>query len=106
MLTYKAIIHDAEYYERIGFRTAWISLSQVPLIYLLSSKASLIAFLAGSSYERLNWLHRWVARTVLITVTIHGGFFIGEWMKADFFWTELRIMPMVKYGIYARFLLI
>ncbi|KUJ10324.1 uncharacterized protein LY89DRAFT_787383 [Mollisia scopiformis] len=106
MLTYKAIIHDSEYYERIGFRAAWISVTQVPLIYLLSAKASVLGYFVGSSYERLNWLHRWVSRTLLVTVTIHGGFFMREWIKVDFFWSELRIMPMVTYGIIAWFILV
>lgn len=56
-------------------------------------------YLIGSSHERLNWLHRWVSRTLLITVTIHGVFFLREWIRADFVKLELSMMPMVKYGI-------
>jgi hypothetical protein len=99
MMTHQAIIYDSEYYERIGFRASWIGLAQVPLVYLLSTKSSAIACLVGSSYERLNWLHRWVAITLLTTITVHGGAFIREWIQADFLTTELKMMPMVKYGI-------
>ncbi|KAH0548094.1 hypothetical protein GP486_008172, partial [Trichoglossum hirsutum] len=99
MMTDGAIIWDTEYYERIGFRAAWISVTQVPLVYLLASKSSIIIHLIGSSHERLNWLHRWVSRTLLVTVTVHGGFFMREWMRADFVKLELAMMPMVKYGI-------
>ena len=106
MLTSSAIDHDAYYYERIGFRGAWISVTQVPLVYLLASKSSVIGLLIGSSHERLNWLHRWVSRTLLVTVTIHGGFFFREWVRADFVKFELQLMPMVKYGLGAWALLV
>jgi NAD(P)H-flavin reductase len=99
MVSYKAVANDAYYYERMGFRAAWISVTQVPFVYLLSSKANIIGWLIGSSHERLNWLHRWVSRTLLITVTIHGAFFMAEWVRADFVKIELKMMPMVKYGL-------
>jgi len=99
MMCYQAIVKDAYYYERIGFRAGWISATQVPLMYLLASKSNIIGYLIGSSHERLNWLHRWVSRTLLITVTVHGGFFMREWMRADFVKLELAMMPMVKYGL-------
>lgn len=99
MMFYKAFVHDAYYWERVGFRGAWISVTQVPLIYLLASKSSVIGLIIGSSHERINWLHRWVSRTLLVTVTIHGSFFLREWVRADFVKLELSMMPMVKYGM-------
>jgi NAD(P)H-flavin reductase len=99
MITNQSIVDDAYYYERIGFRAAWISVTQVPFIFLLAGKVNLIGFLIGSSPERLNWLHRWAARTLFITVTVHGSFFLAEWVRADFVPIELQMMPMVKYGM-------
>jgi hypothetical protein len=99
MMTSSAITKDAYYYERLGFRNAWISVTQVPLVYLLASKSCILGWIIGSSHERLNWLHRWVSRTLLLTVTVHGGFFMREWMRADFVVLELQIMPMVRYGL-------
>lgn len=106
MMTYNVTINDAYYYERIGFRGAWISVTQVPLIYLLSSKSNVIGALIGSSHERLNWFHRWVSRTLLFTITVHGAFFYREWVRADFVAFELSLMPMVKYGMGAWGLLL
>ena len=97
ILTWKSIVHDAYYWERVGFRAAWVSVTQVPLVYLLVSKT--LGLISALSYERLNWLHRWVARTLLITVTLHGAFFLSEWARADFVATELKMMPMVRYGL-------
>ncbi|KAE9370484.1 hypothetical protein N431DRAFT_343586 [Stipitochalara longipes BDJ] len=101
MLTDRVVVNDAYYWERVGFRGAWISVTQVPLVYLLASKSSFIGFIIGTSHERLNWLHRWVSRTLLVTVTVHGFFFMAEWVRADFVVLELTFMPVVKYGLAA-----
>jgi hypothetical protein len=112
MLCWESIISDAYYWERIGYRAAWVSVTQIPFVYLLAAKSSIVGFLAGSSHERLNWLHRWVSRTLLLTVTVHGGFFFTEWVRSGdigdqtFVAFELSIMPMVRYGIGAWFVLL
>jgi NAD(P)H-flavin reductase len=90
---------DPYYFERIGFRGAWISLMQVPLIILLAARTNIIGFLIGSSYERLNWAHRWISRTLLVTVAVHSGFFLREWIRAEFLQEELALMPLVRYGM-------
>lgn len=97
-LTAGSIVHDAYYWERVGFRAAWVSVTQVPFIFLLAGKVNIGSFFLGSSYMDLNWLHRWVSRTLFVTVTIHGSFFLREWVRADFVSLELEMMPMVKYG--------
>jgi NAD(P)H-flavin reductase len=98
MMTTGAIVKDAYFWERIGFRNAWVTVTQVPFLYLLASKTSIVGLIAGTSYERLNWLHRWVARTMFVTATVHGWHFYTEWVIADFVEVELGFMPMVKYG--------
>lgn len=106
MATAGAIIKDANFWERIGFRNAWVTVTQMPFLYLLASKSSAIGKIIGSSYERLNWLHRWVARTMLITATVHGWHFWTEWMLADIVEEELKMMSMVEYGLAAWGLLL
>jgi NAD(P)H-flavin reductase len=101
MLTTNAIrpASDPYYYESIGFRAAWVSVMQVPLIVLLAGRTNIIGFLIGSSYERLNWAHRWVSRVLLVSVAVHAGFFLREWIRADFLEIELEFMPIIKYGM-------
>lgn len=99
MATAGAIIEDAYFWERIGFRNAWVTVTQVPLLYLLASKSSVLGKIAGSSYERLNWLHRWVARTMFVTATIHGWHFYSEYQRADVVYYMFEMMPMIKYGL-------
>ncbi|KAJ9656399.1 ferric-chelate reductase Frp1 [Neophaeococcomyces mojaviensis] len=85
-------------WEKPAFRAAWVSVTQVPLIYALSSKFSIISIITGISYERLNWLHRWVSRTLFLTVIVHWAYFFHEWTLADFVKYQFQVMPMVKYG--------
>jgi hypothetical protein len=65
--------------EDVAFRCGVVTLGQLPLIFLLAGKNNIIGYLGGVSYERLNWLHRWCARTMLLTATIHMGYFFSSW---------------------------
>jgi predicted ferric reductase len=65
--------------EDVAFRCGVVTLGQIPLIFLLAGKNNIIGYLSGVSYERLNWIHRWCARTMLLTATIHMGYFFASW---------------------------
>ncbi|KAJ0118359.1 hypothetical protein J7T55_009142 [Diaporthe amygdali] len=106
MATAGAIVKDAYFWERIGFRNAWVTVTQIPFLYLLASKSSILGVIAGSSYERLNWLHRWVARTMFVTATIHGFHFWSEYQQAGIVTYMIQMMPMIKYGFAAWGLLL
>ncbi|TPX10412.1 uncharacterized protein E0L32_008631 [Thyridium curvatum] len=106
MMTTNAIIKDGLFWERIGFRNAWVTVTQLPLLYLLASKSSVLSFISGISYERLNWMHRWVARTMFVTASVHGWHFWNEYAIAGLTQDLLEIMPMVYYGIAAWTLLL
>lgn len=99
MMADNAVIFDFNFWERIGFRNAWVTVMQVPLLYLLASKCSILGFLAGTSYERLNWFHRWVGRTMFVTATVHGFHFYTEYVRADLLQDMIVMMPMIKYGL-------
>jgi ferric-chelate reductase len=101
-----SIVSGPLYYETIAYRAAWCSVGQIPLIFLLAQKTSIVGALIGSSHERLNWLHRTVARCLLFTVTIHFAMFWREWSIYHVVESELKTMPMVKYGLSAYFVLL
>ncbi|KAL2212953.1 hypothetical protein CC79DRAFT_1264733 [Sarocladium strictum] len=98
MMLYQAIKNDLYFFERIGYRNAWVSITQLPMLYLLAMKVNPIGWLVGLSHERINWLHRWVARIMFITATVHGFHFWAQWEKADFIEFALEIMPLTKFG--------
>jgi NAD(P)H-flavin reductase len=104
-MTDGAIIKDVNFWERLGFRNAWVTVTQLPLLYLLAGKSSVLGLIAGTSYERLNWLHRWVARTMFVTASVHGWHFFQQYEIAGISEFFFEVMPMGKYGIGAWALL-
>ena len=72
-------------FETIAYRAGFLALGQIPLIFLLSGKNNLIGLFTGHSYERLNYLHRWTARCLLITITIHLGYWLGNWIPYGYY---------------------
>jgi Ferric reductase like transmembrane component len=75
-----------------------VSVTQLPLIYCLGGKINVISLVTGVSYGPLNWLHRWIARTLFLAVIVHWSFFLREWWIADFVKLELEMIPVVKFG--------
>src|SRR3569833_3441217 len=51
-------------------------------------------------------MHRWVARTMLVTASVHGWHFYTEYAVADMTDMFFDMMPMGKYGIGAWGLLL
>lgn len=99
MMSWNVVRKDDYFWERIGYRNAWVTVTQLPMLFLLSMKINPIGLLIGSSHERLNWFHRWVARTMLITATVHGFHFWTMYARADFIEYALQTTPLIKYGI-------
>lgn len=93
-------------WEDIGYRSGFIAICQLPLIVLLSGKRNIIGFFTGLGYERLNWLHRWTARSLLFTVLIHFGFWMTEWAKFDYISTKLKEDVLTQRGIAAGSILL
>jgi ferric-chelate reductase len=65
--------------KAIGVRAGWLTISQLPLLILLSGKVNIIGLITGVGYERLNIIHRWVARMMLLTATLHMGYQQALW---------------------------
>ena len=93
-------------WEDIGYRTGFIATCQLPLIMLLAGKNNIIGFLIGVSYERLSWLHRWTARVLLLTVTIHMGFWFADWYRYDYITVKLTKDAITKRGFSAWVVLV
>lgn len=98
---YKLDASDLLEWEDIAYRAGFIAICQVPLVILLSGKRNIIGFLTGVGYERLNWLHRWVARLLLITTLIHMGFWLTEWLKYDYLSTKVQQDEITQKGFIA-----
>ncbi|KAL8938542.1 MAG: hypothetical protein Q9216_003846 [Gyalolechia sp. 2 TL-2023] len=98
---YKLNPGDQWQWEDIGYRTGFVASAQMPLIFLLSGKRNIIGWLTGTSYERLNWLHRWVSRILFLSVTIHMGFWFVNWARYDYIKVKLTTDPITQRGFAA-----
>jgi predicted ferric reductase len=101
MCFYKLDVSDRWSFENIGYRTGFVTLCQLPLLFLLAGKRNIIAALIGSSYERINWLHRWASRCFFLTATIHMGYWFADWAPYDYIGTKIRTDPITKHGVIA-----
>ena len=88
-------------WEDVGYRTGFVSIAQLPLIFLLAGRQNIIGYLAGMGYERLNWFHRWISRTLWLTATIHMGFWFRNWDQWHYIPYQLKNDPLVKRGFAA-----
>lgn len=93
-------------WEDIAYRAGFIAICQLPLLVLLAGKRNIIGLLTGVGYERLNILHRWVARCFLVTVIIHTGYWLTEWIKYDYVLTKIKADTITQKGIIAGALLL
>ncbi|KAI5267151.1 hypothetical protein E4T47_08090 [Aureobasidium subglaciale] len=106
MCFYKLDVNDRWSFENIGYRTGFVTLCQLPLLFLLAGKRNIIGALIGSSYERINWLHRWASRCFLLTATIHMGYWFADWAPYDYIGTKVRTDPITKHGVIAWAILV
>jgi ferric-chelate reductase len=116
LLTYLAFLmavqfHDnnipgAQHYTSLGVRASWLGVAQIPLLLLLSGKANLIGALVGVSYERLNVLHRWVSRAMLLLITLHFGYQSYGWNQYGLMQLEWATDTCPPTGIAAYALLL
>ncbi|KAK4955451.1 ferric-chelate reductase Frp1 [Elasticomyces elasticus] len=98
---YKLNTGDRWSFEVIGYRTGFITICQLPLLFLLAGKRNIIGYMTGSSHERLNVLHRWTARTLLLTATIHMGYFFADWAPYGYIGTKIREDSITQRGVIA-----
>ncbi|BFZ52982.1 ferric-chelate reductase Frp1 [Savitreella phatthalungensis] len=96
------------FWEAIAFRAAYLTVAQMPLLFALSTKRNILAFVLHTTYGRLNVFHRLAALCTLTTATIHMGYFLREWTFYDIFYEQWSIMgmSMLRWGFAAWGLLI
>lgn len=54
-------------------RIAILASSQFPIITALGTKNNFVSLVTGISYDRLNYVHRMMARTCFMLLWVHGA---------------------------------
>ena len=91
-------VPGAYYYQAFGLRAGWLSTTQLPLLIMLVGKHNLLGFFTGVSHERLNILHRWVARCIWLTVTLHWALMQRSWTLYGVASLEIATDPAYPTG--------
>jgi ferric-chelate reductase len=80
--------------------SGFLTLAQLPVVFLFSTKNSILSFLLGPGvgYEKLNFLHRWSGRLLFLTGVLHGSL----WIRSQYE-NEMPILgePKATTGIVA-----
>ncbi|CZT17577.1 related to ferric reductase (metalloreductase) [Ramularia collo-cygni] len=119
-------VAGVQYWQALGVRAGWLSVAQMPLLILLINKNNVIGALTGTSYERLNVLHRWSSRIMLLMAILHfsyqsygwqqyPGLMQLEWATDDcpttgiaafalLLWMNLSTLAPVRYWSYEFFI--
>ncbi|GAA5998791.1 hypothetical protein JCM5350_002965 [Sporobolomyces pararoseus] len=80
MVTFSLFHHCPDHYTNWK-RTGYIALAQLPAVFLAATKNG-IGFLIGTSYEKINFLHRVAGRLTILASLLHSLFFLrkSEWI--------------------------
>ncbi|EGO19873.1 hypothetical protein SERLADRAFT_401128 [Serpula lacrymans var. lacrymans S7.9] len=104
MAGYLGILFYGSFYESNPFtdpeRAGYVITSQIPFIYAFATKNNVLGFLVGVGYEKLNFLHRFVGRIMVIGANVHALGYIYKWTLASEF-TEKISEPYVRWGFVA-----
>ncbi|TFK77223.1 iron reductase [Pluteus cervinus] len=78
------IIRDAPLLDNPN-RAGFLALAQFPVVFLFATKNSLLSLLLGpgNGYEKLNFLHRWSGRGMLVGAVVHGALWINNHIVYD-----------------------
>ncbi|KAG6902432.1 hypothetical protein C0995_016611 [Termitomyces sp. Mi166 len=83
MTCYFAALTYAGFYKSSPFsdpvRTGWVAVSQLPIVIALATKNNIVGTLIGFTYEKLNYLHRFIGQLIVIAVNIHSLGYFYKW---------------------------
>ncbi|KXN80959.1 Ferric/cupric reductase transmembrane component 2 [Leucoagaricus sp. SymC.cos] len=81
-------------YHHVG----WVSVAQLPFVVAYGAKNNVLGTLFGMGYERLNYLHRFAGRAVVLMANLHGVGYVYTWSLAGTF-TSSIYNPQNTWGL-------
>ncbi|CAE6467656.1 unnamed protein product [Rhizoctonia solani] len=62
-------------------RAGFVCVSQAPIVVLFGVKNGPVGTLLGKSYEKLNYIHRWVGQLMFLSALFHVVGYLVKWTK-------------------------
>ncbi|KAI9057357.1 incomplete iron reductase [Trametes sanguinea] len=70
-------------------RSGYVAISQIPIVVALGTKNNVVGMMIGFGYERLNYLHRFAGRLLVLAVNVHAIGYFYSWCIAGTFASHL-----------------
>ncbi|KAI0635390.1 iron reductase [Trametes polyzona] len=103
-LTYFSVMLYAGLYKSNPFtkpiRAGFVATSQIPIVIALGTKNNVVGMLIGFGYERLNYLHRFAGRMLVLTANVHAIGYFYSWSSAGTFKTHIA-KPDMQWALVA-----
>ncbi|KIM41657.1 hypothetical protein M413DRAFT_409883 [Hebeloma cylindrosporum] len=77
-----SLLYPAFYHSNIftdSARTGWICIAQMPFVFLFAQKNNVVGWIIGYGYEKLNFIHRFAGRIVVLAANIHSLHYFYLW---------------------------
>ncbi|KAF9465886.1 hypothetical protein BDZ94DRAFT_1188404 [Collybia nuda] len=91
---YSCILIYAAFYKSSPFtdpiRTGWVAIAQLPFVFAFATKNNVLGTFLGMGYERLNFLHRFAGRLVVLAANIHSIGYFYRWSLAGNFMIQIK----------------
>ncbi|KAI0081357.1 hypothetical protein K474DRAFT_1588111 [Panus rudis PR-1116 ss-1] len=81
-------------------RASGIAVSQLPFLFALATKNSVIGLFLSVGYERLSFFHRYMGRLVVLAANVHAIGFIYKWTQAGTFTQHIQPAE-IRWGLVA-----
>ncbi|KAF8664121.1 hypothetical protein AX16_000811 [Volvariella volvacea WC 439] len=102
ILLYIACVAYPSFYQSNPFtdpaRAGWIAISQAPFVVAFAVKNNLLGGLMGFGYEKLNFLHRFIGRLVVLATNVHAIGYFYKWTTAGTFSNRIA-RPSNMWGL-------
>ncbi|THH32211.1 hypothetical protein EUX98_g1990 [Antrodiella citrinella] len=98
VLLFAALFRDSVFTNPV--RDAWIAVSQLPFVVALATKNNVFSVLLGVGHEKLNYLHRYSGRLLVLAANVHAIGFIYQWTLRGI-WTQRLQQAEFRWGVVA-----
>ncbi|KIY52167.1 hypothetical protein FISHEDRAFT_35808 [Fistulina hepatica ATCC 64428] len=95
-LAYAAFYSNNPFTDSVRF--GWVVIGQLPFVFAYATKANPIGMVLGLGYEKLNFLHRFVGRVLVVSANVHAAGFIYKWALAGTLSKDLAEAE-IMYGL-------
>ncbi|KAI9451845.1 ferric reductase like transmembrane component-domain-containing protein [Russula earlei] len=98
LMLYASLRHSNPFADPV--RTGYVAMSQIPIAVALAGKTNWLSWASGVGYEKLNYIHRFAGRVIVITANVHTVGYLYAWSLNGTLRAQLHV-PKFMWGLIA-----